>query len=161
MKRIRENEIWSSAAIALMGLLFMIYQSQVVSIAMSIIGCTFIVLGIFDVLRRMTVFGVIKIVVGALVLATGWLLIRLALYILGACMLVVGVTQLVAISKKRIRKINLSTAMFIAQPVLYILVGICLFFNQGGAISAVFIVAGIFLVIDGIAGIVGALTDRR
>jgi uncharacterized membrane protein HdeD (DUF308 family) len=47
--------------------------------------------------------------------------------------------------------------MHIAQPVIYILVAICLFFNQGGAISWVFILSGVFLILDGIAGIIGAL----
>ena len=87
----------------------------------------------------------------------GWLFVTLALYVLGAFLLIAGITQLIAISKLKIKKLTLPAVMHIAQPVIYILVAICLFFNQGGAISWVFILSGVFLILDGIAGIIGAL----
>ena len=161
MKKIRGNEILTAVALIVIGLLFMIYKSEVVSIAMSLIGCTLIALGIIDILRRFTVSGVVKIVLGIFVLAAGWLLVTLAFYVLGAFMLVAGITELLALTKVKIKKITLPVAMHILQPVIYILVAICLFFNQGGALSWVFTVSGLFMILDGAVGLVGALSDGK
>ena len=153
----RSNELLTAIALIVIGLLFIIYKGGIISIAMSLIGITLIVLGIIDIVKKRTVSGVVKLVFAALVMLAGWLFITLALYILGAFLLVAGVTQLVALSKTKIKKLTLPVIMHIAQPIIYILIAICLFFNQGGAISWVFTVSGIFLIIDGIAGLIGAL----
>lgn len=155
----RSNDLLTSIALIIIGGLFIIYKGGIISIAMSLIGLTLLVLGIVDIIKSRVVGGVIKLVFAALVVLAGWLFITLALYVLGAFLLIAGVTQLIAISKTKIKKITLPVALHIAQPVIYILVAICLFFNQGGAISWVFTVSGIFLIIDGIAGIVAAI-DR-
>ena len=161
MKKFKGNEIFTAVALIVIGALFMIYKSEVISIAMSLIAFTLIALGIVDLVRKFTVSGVVKIVLGVLVLAAGWLFITLALYVLGAFLLIAGVTELYALTKVKIKKMTLGAAMHIAQPVIYILVAICLFFNQGGALSWVFTVSGLFLVLDGAVGIVGALSDKK
>lgn len=153
----KSNELLTAIALILIGGLFIIYKGEVISIAMSLIGITLVVLGIIDILRARVVSGVVKLVFAALVVLAGWLFVTLALYVLGAFLLIAGITQLIAISKLKIKKLTLPAVMHIAQPVIYILVAICLFFNQGGAISWVFILSGVFLILDGIAGIIGAL----
>ena len=153
----KSNELLTAIALILIGGLFIIYKGEVISIAMSLIGITLVVLGIIDILRARVVSGVVKLVFAALVVLAGWLFVTLALYVIGAFLLIAGITQLIAISKLKIKKLTLPAVMHIAQPVIYILVAICLFFNQGGAISWVFILSGVFLILDGIAGIIGAL----
>ena len=153
----KSNELLTAIALILIGGLFIIYKGEVISIAMSLIGITLVVLGIIDILRARVFSGVVKLVFAALVVLAGWLFVTLALYLLGAFLLIAGITQLIAISKLKIKKLTLPAVMHIAQPVIYILVAICLFFNQGGAISWVFILSGVFLILDGIAGIIGAL----
>ena len=156
MKKKIGNDLITALALIIIGALFMIYKSEVISIAMSIIGLTLIVLGVVDALRKFVVPGVVKIAFGILVLAAGWLFITLALYILGAFLLVAGVAELYKLTKVKIKKITLPMAMHIAQPIIYILVAICLFFNQGGALSWVFTVSGLFLIIDGVVALIGA-----
>ena len=153
----KSNELLTAIALILIGGLFIIYKGEVISIAMSLIGITLVVLGIIDILRSRVVSGVVKLVFAALVVLAGWLFVTLALYVLGAFLLIAGITQLIALSKLKIKKLTLPAVMNIAQPIIYILVAICLFFNQGGAISWVFILSGVFLILDGIAGIIGAL----
>lgn len=153
----KSNELLTAIALILIGGLFIIYKGEVISIAMSLIGITLVVLGIIDILRARVFSGVVKLVFAALVVLAGWLFVTLALYVLGAFLLIAGITQLIAISKLKIKKLTLPAVMHIAQPVIYILVAICLFFNQGGAISWVFILSGVFFILDGIAGIIGAL----
>ncbi len=147
----------TAIALIVIGLLFMIYKGGIISIAMSLIGATLIVLGILDILHNRTTIGIIKLVLAALVMLAGWLFIKLALYILGAFLLVAGITQLRSVLSVKYKKVTLPVVMHVMQPVIYILVAICLFFNQGGAISWVFTVSGIFLIIDGVAGILGAM----
>lgn len=160
MKRFKSNDFITAAALIVIGALFMIYKSEVISIAMSLIGVTLAVLGVVDIVRGFTVSGVVKIVLALLVFATGWLFITLALYILGAFLLIAGITELYALTKVKIKKMTLGTAMHIAQPIIYILVAICLFFNQGGALSWVFTVSGLFLIIDGAVALIGALDNK-
>ena len=152
----KSNELLTAIALILIGGLFIIYKGEVISIAMSLIGITLVVLGIIDILRARVFSGVVKLVFAALVVLAGWLFVTLALYVLGAFLLIAGITQLIAISKLKIKKLTLPAVMHIAQPVIYILVAICLFFNQGAAISWVFIVSGIFLMLDGVVALVGA-----
>jgi uncharacterized membrane protein HdeD (DUF308 family) len=156
-KNNKSNEFLTAIALIVIGVLFLFYKGEIISIAMSLIGATLIVLGILDILRKRTTLGVIKLVFAALVMLAGWLFIKLALYILGAFLLVAGITELRGVLGVKYKKYTLPVILHIAQPVIYILVAICLFFNQGGAISWVFTVSGLFLVIDGIAGIIGAM----
>ena len=157
MKRKMENGLITAATLILVGALFIIFKGEVVSIAMSIIGLALVILGVVDALKKYVVSGVIKIALGALVLMAGWLFISLALYVLGAILLIAGVSELYAFTKLKIKRLSLPVALRIAQPVIYILVAICLFFNQGGAISWVFTVSGIFLILDGTVALIGAL----
>ena len=160
MKRIRGNDTITAIALIVIGALFMIYKSEVISIAMSLIGFTLITLGVVSVVKQFVVSGVIKIVFGVLVLTAGWLFIKLALYILAAFLLIAGISELYPMANVKIKKITLPIALHIAQPVIYILVAICLFFNQGGALSWVFTVSGLFLIIDGALGLIG-LIDKK
>lgn len=160
MKKKIGNDLVTALALILIGALFMIYKSEVISIAMSIIGVTLIILGVVDFVRKFVVSGVVKIAFGVLVLAAGWLFITLALYILGAFLLIAGVSELYKLTKVKIKKMTLPMAMHIVQPIIYILVAICLFFNQGGALSWVFTVSGLFLVIDGVVALIGAFDKK-
>ena len=160
MKKKIGNDLVTALALILIGALFMIYKSEVISIAMSIIGVTLIILGVVDFVRKFVVSGVVKIAFGVLVLAAGWLFITLALYILGAFLLIAGVSELYKLTKVKIKKMTLPMAMHIVQPIIYILVATCLFFNQGGALSWVFTVSGLFLVIDGVVALIGAFDKK-
>ena len=93
-KNNKSNEFLTSVALIVIGLLFLIYKGGIISIAMSVIGVTLIALGIIDIIRNRVTVGIIKLVLAALVMLAGWLFIKLALYLLGAILLIVGVTEL-------------------------------------------------------------------
>lgn len=156
MKKINSGFI-TAASLIIIGVLFMIFKGEIISIAMTVIGVALIAVGIADLLKRSTVMGIIKLALGLLVLLAGWLFITLALYILGASLLISGVTELYSLSKIRTKKLTLPVVLRYAQPIIYVLIAICLFFNQGGAISGVFTIAGVFLIVDGVIALLGAL----
>ena len=155
--RRRGNGLVSAAALVLLGLLFIIFKSDIISIAMSLIAAVLVAIGIFNIVRKNFVGGVIKIVIGGLILAAGWLIVELALYIFAAVLLIAGVIDLYRLSKIRDNESRLSTIMHFIQPIIYILVAICLLFNQGGTLSWVFTVSGIFFIIDGVVALIGSL----
>lgn len=157
MKQQRGNQFVTSIALIIIGVLFIIYKSEIISIAMSLIAVALIVMGVIDLVRRSVVSGVVKIVFGALVLAAGWLFVKLALYVLAAFLLIAGVVDLYKLLKLKIKKLSLSVIMHLIQPAIYVLVAICLFFNQGGTLSWVFTVSGIFFIIDGVVALIGSL----
>ena len=156
MKKMRGNEFATAVALIVIGVLFVIFKSEIISIAMSLIGMTLILLGVVDILRKATMSGVVKIVLGALVLLAGWLFVALALYILGACLLIGGIGELSQLLRVKVKKLTVPHAMRFVKPAIYIIVAICLFFNQGGALSWVFTVSGIFFILDGVIALIGA-----
>ena len=160
MKIFKGNDLLTSIALIAVGGLFIIYKSEVISIVMSLIGCTLLALGIIDLVRRFTASGIVKIVFGAFILVAGWLLVALALYVLGAILILAGAIQLYGIFSFKIKEFTLPVIIHIAQPVLYLIAGICLFFNQGGALSGVFTFSGLFLIVDGVLGIISTFGDE-
>ena len=159
IRKYKGGSFVTAAGLIALGLLFILFKGEVISIAMSIIGISLIVWGVVNLANKLVTLGTIKIVLGAFVLLAGWLLVTLALYVLGACLLVWGISDLYRLSKVKIKKVTLPVALHIAQPIIYILVALTLFFNQGGALSWMFTVSGIFLLVDGVVALIGAL-DR-
>ena len=95
----RGNGLVTAVSLMLIGILFIIFKSDVISIAMSLIAAVLIVMGIFSLVLKNFVSGVIKIVLGGLVLAAGWLIVEVALYIFAAILLVAGIIDLYKLSK--------------------------------------------------------------
>ncbi len=137
----------------LLGVLLVAKQGELVSIALTVLGVVFIVFGIIDIVKKNDVrTGVVRIVVGAVIIAFGWLLLPIALYIIAVCMTIAGIAGIYALLKGK-KKFS----MDYLQPILMTVAGICLFFNQGAAISWVFIVVGIMLIIHGALGLMNAI----
>ena len=129
--RKRGNGLATAVTLMLVGILFLIFKSDIISITMSLIAAVLIIMGVFSIVRKNVVSGVIKIVLGGLVLAAGWLVVEVALYIFAAILLIAGLVDLYRLSKIRTDKFSLPVLMHIIQPIIYVLVAFCLFFNQG------------------------------
>ena len=157
MKKAQKDAIVTAISLIVIGLLFIVFKNDIISMALSFIGGFLVIWGIINVISKLFYNGIVKIVFGALVLVAGWLFIQLALYLLGALLLVAGASEFYRIFKNKIKKITVSFVARIIQPIIYIIVAICLFFNQGAALSWVFIVSGVFLMIDGVVALIGAL----
>ena len=156
MKKTRNEAIVTAISLVAVGLLFVVFKSDIISIALSVIGGYLVIWGIVNVINKLFYNGIVKIVFGALVLVAGWLFIQIALYLLAAFLLISGASDLYRIFKNKIKKITVTFIARIIQPIIYVLVAFCLFFNQGSALSWVFTVSGIFLMLDGVVARVGA-----
>ena len=157
MKKSKKEAIVTALSLIAVGLLFIVFKNDIISLALTVIGGFLVVWGIINVINKLFYNGIIKIVFGALVLVAGWLFIQIALYLLGAFLLISGASELYRIFNHKIKKVTISLIASIIQPILSVMVAICLFFNQGNTLSWVFIVSGVFLMIDGVVALVGAL----
>ena len=121
-------------------------------------GVVFIVNGIMSVVKNDLTKGIITIVIGAIIILFGWLFVTIALYILGALLIAYGVLDLINKSKvKIVFDDTLKKVLYYVIPVLYIVAGACLLFNQGETVSFVFILTGVILLVNGILTILESL----
>lgn len=134
----------------LFGLLFIILQGDVVSVAMTMLGAALVVWGVLDLFERRLEAALIKIIAGAVIVLFGWLIVGAVLYILAAALLVLGAWLLyVRLKNRACCSTPVELALWCAPAVVCMLVAFVLFFNRGGAVAWVFVVSGVFIVAEG------------
>ena len=132
------------------GVLMIIMKGGVINAAITVVGVAVIISAIFDFSNRMTNTGIVKAVIGVCVLVFGWLLVNIAFYILAACIIIMGLFQIVNIN--RYGPVNLTGGqkfLTYIRPVLTVIAGACLLFNQAGTINWIFVVTGVLLIVEG------------
>ena len=151
MKKVNSTKLLSAILTLLVGILFLIWKGAVIGWAMTVIGVLLIVSAVMCLIRKNYTACVINAVIGALIIAFGWLFVSAALYVLAAILLIYGILLLIEIAKRGLKRLGtLAVIVRLAQPVICILVACCFFFNQGGAVDWVFILSGLFLIVNGV-----------
>lgn len=149
-KKINNYQI-SGLMMILLGILFLIFQGEILSIIFTIFGVLLILFGIFNIINGLIIPGIIQIVVGVLVIVFGWALIKVCLYIVAILLIIYGGYALYDLIRHKTHGVKpLITILLYLSPVLDILLGVLLFINQIGAINYIFIFFGILLIIDGL-----------
>ena len=118
------------------------------------------------------VSSIIYIALGLMLIIMKGSVISLAITILGVAVLLSAIMDLVnkltnmgIVKISNIHKfspVNLTTkdkVMLYMKPVVTVIAGACLFFNQGGTISWIFFVTGALLVIEGVMELVDSLMN--
>ncbi len=158
MKKSNSNKLLSAILMLLVGVLFLIWKGGVVALAMTAIGVLLIVAAIMNLIRKKIPVGVVCAVLGVLVLFVGGLFVSVALYVLAAILLIYGILLLMDILKRGFKRMGtLAIVVRVAQPAVCILVAACLLFNQGGTVDWVFILSGLFLIVEGVLALADAL----
>ena len=156
----KTEKIITAAATIAFGVLLMILQGSIVSILMTVLGVGLIAFGVMDLINKNFPLAVVKLVCGLVVIICGWVIVSAVLYILAAVLLIAGI--LLVYEKIRCSKKGetlLKTLIEYAMPILCIVIGVLLMFNQGNTVNWVFIIGGIFTVVEGGLLLVGAFTD--
>lgn len=135
-----------------LGILLLVFKGDVVSIALTVLGVVFLVMGIMDIVNKQITLGIVRMVIGAAIIVFGWLLLSVALYVIAVFLIIAGIYGIYKLLQKKSAK-----ALDYLQPILLTVVGLCLFFNQGGTVAWVFIVVGIILIVQGIVGLLNVL----
>ena len=155
----KKSETIISAIVTIaLGVLLMIMKGEMISVFMTILGVALIVLGLIDLLLRNITFAVIKLVAGSVVIFFGWTIVSAVVYIIAALVLIVGILALYDAIRFRLRCVRgMETLKILAPPVVCILIGFVLFFNQW---DWVFVVAGLFTILEGGLLLLDVLLER-
>ena len=141
----KNSSLMTAVLTIALGIVFVIKRGGVLGLAVSLVGIVLIIAAIFDLVKKDTTAAIIKGVIGIGVLVFGNLFIHLALYLIAIMLLMMGLLQLV----QALRNKNRNTIALIT-PVLSVLAGICLLFQQGSSVDWIFVMVGIVLIIEGI-----------
>lgn len=162
MKDQSKSKLISAILMTVIGVLFIVLKSEVISIGMTILGVMLIVQAILDLINKKFASAVIRGVIGALVIVLGWLFVTVALYIMAAVLLICGVLQLIDVirSLPHFKSILAKIVGFI-QPAVYIVIAVFLFMDQGKALSWVFILGGVFFIVQGALALIDCLANRN
>lgn len=161
MKVKNQNKLIAALFLILLGVLFLIWKGGVISIAMTVLGVMLIVQAVFDVIGKNYVGCVVRAVLGIVILIFGWAFVTVALYVMAAVLLIYGILQLIEAIKVFPKQKSLTAKIVeFIQPAICIVIAVCLLFNQGATVSWAFIVAGVFLIVQGVLGLIDALTSK-
>jgi len=156
------EKVVSAALTIVIGVLCLILRAEVISIAMTILGAVLIFVGIMDLIDKQMVPAVVKIVFGVLIIVFGWTIVNAVLYIVAALLLIYGILQLYARLKAKVKGVRfIDTLLAYASPIICIVISVLLFFNQCGVVNWVFIVAGIFTIVEGVLMLIDALKKKN
>ena len=148
MKKI--EKILAAIATIILGVLLIALRGRVIGIMMTIFGGGLIAFGVLDLWHSLVPPAVLKIVTGVVIILCGWLLVQAVLYIVAALLLAVGILLLYDKLKKKVcYKAWYLTLMEYATPSLMILIGVLFLFYQTGIVDFIFIVSGIFTLLEG------------
>lgn len=146
----KTEKIISALLTMALGVLLIVLKGSVISILMTVLGLGLITFGIFDFCNGLIPPAVMKTVIGAIVILCGWVIVEAVLYVLAAALLIVGILLLYEKIKNKITCPMLwQTIAEYAVPVVFILIGIFLLFNQGNTVHWVFILSGSFTIAEG------------
>ena len=133
-----------------LGLLLFLLKGEVISIVLTIIGILVLVSAFFDWKNQRTNTGLVKLVVGICILFFGWLFVNLALFLLAAVIIIIGLKKIIQVKEQNPVNLSMQEKVVVyAKPVLTVLAGAILLLNQGGVIDWIFMVVGILLIIEG------------
>ena len=146
----KQEGILSAALSILLGILLIVMKNSVISIAITVCGVVLLISAVMEFIAGMVHSGIIKAVVGVCVLVFGWMFVNLALYILAAAIIIMGLMQIVNIHKYApVNQSGAEKVVSYLQPAAAVIAGACLLFNQGGTVSWLFVFAGVLLIVQG------------
>ena len=153
MEKKANSELFSSILYIIVGLLLVFFPGNVLGWAMTIAGIFFIVSGILDFIKQNWAGGAVSLIIGIAILVLGWLAAAIVLLVLGPLIAVKGLVAL--IEEFRRKKLSVFGILF---AILTIIVGLMLAF--GNALDILILICGIFLIVDGVLGLISAITKK-
>ncbi|MBE7084821.1 MAG: hypothetical protein E7368_02050 [Clostridiales bacterium] len=141
-----------------LGILLIAFQENVVKTAVVAVGVGFIALAFLDFINKSLPLAIVKAVCGVVIILFGLFAVRAVLYLISAILLIAGILLLY----ERLKSRNYCETLYervisYALPTLCILIGILFLFNGGNEVTWVFVVGGIFVVVEGALVLVDAV----
>lgn len=152
-KKINDQAVISAIALIVLGVLFCIFRAGMMNVLLTIVGVVLIGLGIYDIVRKNYIPAVIEIILGIAVIVCGWVILEIALLVLGIGLVIYSAYEIYVIAKNFKKKGWLA----LIKPVITLIVGIFLIVAKWVLVDWVFIVIGVILIVDGLLALLGAL----
>ena len=149
----KNSELFSSLLYIIIGVLLIVFKSETIGCAMTIAGIIFVISGILDFVKQNFAGGAISLIIGIAILVLGWLAAKIVLLVLGILIAVKGLVAL--IEEFRRKKLSVFGILF---AILTIIVGLMLAFGNG--LDILILLCGIFLIVDGVLGLISAITKK-
>lgn len=147
----KTNGLIYSIALIVIGALFCIFRTGAVDWMLTLVGAVIIVYGVFDVIQKEMVKGIIEIAVGALIVIFAFTILQITLLILGIVLLAYGIYSLVlAFPKFGSAKGILNKIVVLVNPAILIVVGILLVISKFAFVDWICIVIGVILIANGV-----------
>ena len=146
----QNTELFSSLLYIIIGVLLVVFRSQTLNWAMTIIGAFFVISGALDLIKQNYAGGAVSLAIGIAILVLGWLAVGIVLLVLGILIAVKGVVALLDVFKK-----SKKNALEIVFPILSVIAGLMLAFGRG--LDIMIVIVGVLLAIDGVIGLMGSL----
>lgn len=157
----RKEDIISAIFSMLIGVMLIVMKGQVVSIAITVFAVIVLISAIIDLVNKLINSAIVKAVIGVCILIFGWVFVSVALYLLAAAIIIMGLLRIVNMHKILPEDMTHQQKLFAyIRPAITVLAGICLLFNQGGAVNWVFILTGVLLVAEGVLDVADALKKQ-
>lgn len=138
------NKLITALLTVALGVLFIVMKADVISVAMTVLGAALLVLAVIDLINKQIPPAIVKAVLGVVVLVFGWAFVSVALYVLAAVLLMYGLLYVYELMKAKTKKF-----LSFVGPVVMIVAALCLFFAQGDILNTMFIISGVFLIVEG------------
>ena len=162
MKAQSRNDLVSAVLMTTLGVLFIVLKAEVIQVAMTIFGALLILQAVLDLIARQLVMAVIKGVIGVAVIVFGWLIVDVATIIFAIVLLIFGLLQLIESIKALPTASNmLAKVLGFVKPGVCIAIAVCLLVNAGSLMNALFIVAGVFFILQGVVSLVDCFATRK
>lgn len=150
MAKKTNSELFSSLLYIVIGILLVVFKSQTLNWAMTIVGLFFVISGVLDLVKKNYTGGAVSLIIGIAILVLGWAAAQIVLLVLGILIAVKGIVAFIdAFKKKR------TNALDLVFPVLTVVVGLMLAF--GNALDIMIIIVGVLLAVDGVLGLIASL----
>ena len=150
MAKKTNSELFSSLLYIVIGILLVVFKSQTLNWAMTIVGLFFVISGALDLVKKNYTGGAVSLIIGIAILVLGWAAAQIVLLVLGILIAVKGIVAFIdAFKKKR------TNALDLVFPVLTVVVGLMLAF--GNALDIMIIIVGVLLAVDGVLGLIASL----
>ncbi|MCM1194941.1 MAG: DUF308 domain-containing protein [Corallococcus sp.] len=145
--KLSANNIVTCVLYALIGILLIAFRSGSLNILFTIMGVLFLIVGIYDLITKQWIRGIVESVVGVAILVCGWTIAEWALLIFGILLIIKGVLDIIS-NRKRGWKALIS-------PIVMLVIGIVLVISKFALIDVMCIIAGVIFLLNAVLALFG------
>lgn len=150
-KKYTTTQLVTAIALIVIGLLFCIFRSGMLSVLLTIVGVVLIAVGVFDMFKKNYLRGAIELAVGIIIIACGWTIVDVTLLLLGIVFIVYSIYTIISVAPAIKEESGFNKVMVILNPVLMLIFGILLVVAKWTLGDAICIVIGVIAIIDGVS----------